>query len=177
MKMGKNVVLVGFMGTGKSRVGRILAGRMGRRFVDLDEEIVGQNNISINEIFERYGEDRFRELESEAVKRVSSMEDLVISTGGGVLIRLENVKMLKQNGVLIRLEASAEEILRRVEGKTHRPLLNVDDKMGAIEKKLEERRRFYDLADLSVDTEKGGPDMIAEEVFRVFSDFVKDGRD
>ncbi len=175
--MGKNVVLVGFMGTGKSRVGRILAGRMGRRFVDLDEEIVRQKNISINEIFERYGEDRFRELESEAVKRVSSMEDLVISTGGGVLIRLENVKRLKENGVLICLEASAEEILRRVGGRTHRPLLNVDDKIEAIKKKIEERRRFYDLADLSVDTEKGGPDLIAEEVFRVFSDFVKDGRD
>ena len=175
--MGKNVVLVGFMGTGKSRVGRILAKKMGRRFVDLDGEIVRERGMSINEIFERYGEDYFRELESEAVKGVSSMEDLVISTGGGVLVRPENVERLKKNGVLICLTASAREILRRVGGRTDRPLLNVDDKIGTIEKKLEERRRFYDLADLSVDTEKGGPDLIAEEVFRAFSDLVRDGRD
>ncbi|MBN1573932.1 MAG: shikimate kinase [Deltaproteobacteria bacterium] len=175
--MGKNVVLVGFMGTGKSRVGSILARKMRRRFIDLDDEIVRQSGISIKEIFDRYGEDRFRELESEAVRRVSSMEDLVISTGGGVLIREENVEMLKQNGVLVCLEASAGEILRRVGGRTHRPLLNVEDKIGAIEEKIEERRRFYAFADLSVDTEKGGPDMIAAEVFKAFSDYVKDGRD
>jgi shikimate kinase len=175
--MGKNVVLVGFMGTGKSRVGKILAAKMGRKFVDLDEEIVERCGININEIFTRYGEDRFRELESEEVRRVSAMEDIVISTGGGVLIKSANVEKLRQNGVLVCLTASAGEILRRVGGRTHRPLLNVEDRLGAIEEKLEERRRLYDLADISVDTETGGADMIADEVLKAFSDFVRDGRD
>lgn len=171
--MGKNVVLVGFMGTGKSAVGRIVAKRMGREFVDLDEEIVKGNGMSINEIFEKYGEGRFRDLESKKIGEFSSKEDLVIGTGGGALIRKENVENLKKNGVLICLTASPREILRRVGGHTHRPLLNVEDKVGEIERRLTERRKFYGHAHVSIDTDRGEKEAIASEVIEAFEEYLR----
>lgn len=171
--MGKNVVLVGFMGTGKSVVGKILAEKMERKFVDLDEEIVKDVGMTINDIFEYYGEDHFRDLESKKIEGLSSKDNLVIATGGGALIREENVERLREKGVLICLTASAKEILRRVENQTHRPLLNVEDKVAEIERRLKERQIIYSLADMSIDSERGREAEIAGEVFRAFEGFSK----
>jgi shikimate kinase len=158
-------------------VGRIVAERMGRKFVDLDEEIVKESGMSINVIFEKYGEPRFRDLESEKIKEFSLKEDLVIATGGGALIREENVERLRKRSVLICLTASPREILKRVGRQTHRPLLNVEDKVGEIERRLEERRKIYDLAHISIDTDKGGKEQIAGEVLEAFEEFLKNETD
>lgn len=174
--MEKNIVLVGFMATGKSMVGRAVAKKMRRQFVDIDEEIVRNSKMSISEIFEKYGEDRFRVLESETIEKFSSDKRLVIATGGGALIREENVDRLKKNGVLICLTASPEEILKRVGTDTNRPILNVDDKVATIERKLEERQRYYALSDISLDSGIGGVDEIAGNVIKAFLEFVKDGK-
>ncbi len=173
--MEKNIVLVGFMGTGKSMVGMAVAKKMGRKFIDIDKEIVRNSKMSINEIFEKYGEDRFRVLESEAIEKISSGDNLVIATGGGALIREENVTRLKKNGVLICLTASPKEILKRIGGDVSRPILNVVDKVATIERKLEERHRYYALSDISLDSEKGGVGEIAEGVIETFLEFAKDG--
>ena len=174
--MEKNIVLVGFMGTGKSMVGIAVAKKMGRKFIDTDKEIVRNSRMSINEIFEKYGEDRFRVLESEVIEKISLEKNLVIATGGGALIQKENVDRLKQNGVLICLTASPKEILRRVGGDTNRPILNVVDKVAMIERKLEERHRYYALSDISLDSEKGDVGIIAGDVIKTFLEFVKNGK-
>ena len=174
--MEKNIVLVGFMATGKSMVGRAVAKKLGRKFIDIDEEIVRNSKMSISEIFKKYGEDRFRALESEAIEKFSSEKRLVIATGGGALIREENVDRLKKNGVLICLTASPEVILKRVGTDTNRPILDVVDKVLTIERKLEERQRYYALSDISLDSEIGDVDEIAENVIKAFLEFVKDGK-
>jgi shikimate kinase len=174
--MEKNIVLVGFMATGKSMVGRAVAKKMGRQFVDIDKEIVINSKMSISEIFEKYGEDRFRAMESEAIEKFSSEKNLVIATGGGALIRERNVNSLKKNGVLICLTASTKEILKRVGTDTNRPILNVEDKVLTIARKLDERMRYYALADISLDSEIGDVDEIAGNVIKAFLEFTKYGK-
>ncbi|MGB9846123.1 MAG: shikimate kinase [Desulfotomaculales bacterium] len=161
----KNIVLIGFMGTGKTAVGRRLAGRLGREFVDTDAEIERVTGKSIPQIFARDGEKRFRSEERLVIQKFSRREGLVISTGGGAVLDLENVADLKRNGVLICLKADPEVIYQRVKGKKHRPLLlkkgNLKDQ---ILKLLDERKLSYDVADYTVDTSQRPPDRVVDEI-------------
>ena len=110
--MEKNIVLIGFMGTGKTAVGTRLARRLGREFVDTDNEIEQITGMTIRDIFYKEGEIRFRSEEALIVKRLAERTGLVIATGGGV-INPDNLHLLKQNGILICLEADPEDILKR----------------------------------------------------------------
>jgi len=112
--MEKNIVLIGFMGTGKTAVGTRLAQRMGREFIDTDKEIERITGITIRDICYKSGETRFRSEESLVVKRLADRTGLVIATGGGAVINPENLELLKRNGILVCLEADPEDILRRV---------------------------------------------------------------
>lgn len=152
MWSGKNIVLTGFMGTGKSSVGRRLARKLGLRFVDTDDLITDQAGISIREIFEGYGEDKFREVERQVVRRVSDEKGLVIATGGGVVLNRENMEDLRKNGIIICLTASPEKIMERTGGKDSRPLLNAEERENKVREMLEYRRPFYADADISIDT-------------------------
>ncbi len=149
----KNIVLIGFMGTGKSAVGRRLAARLGREFVDTDEEIERVTGKTIPQIFAREGEIRFRSEEALVVKKVAARENLVVATGGGVVLNPENVRALQQNGVLIGLVADPGVIYRRVKRKRNRPLLNgPGDILTRIKELLAARADAYAVAEFTVDT-------------------------
>ncbi|MDO4539786.1 MAG: shikimate kinase, partial [Syntrophomonadaceae bacterium] len=124
MESGKNLILVGFMGSGKSATGLRLAQKIKWDFVDMDREIERITHMSVAELFRRYGEVRFRSEEKLLVGKLCARERLVIATGGGVLAQEENLRLLQQCGTLIYLEASPQEIFKRVSRKKNtRPLL------------------------------------------------------
>jgi shikimate kinase len=148
----KNIVLVGFMGTGKTAVAKALSRRLGMRYVSTDEVIEKKAKRTIAEIFSTDGEEYFRRLETDAVRQASGLQDAVIDAGGGVVIKEENVGLLKKSGAIICLTASVDVILERTKGKQHRPLLNVRDPGKKIEELLKSRASYYAKADFAIDT-------------------------
>ncbi len=152
VKKTPNIVLVGFMGTGKTSVGKRLATQLRMRYVDTDDIIERDSGRRISNIFEEDGEAAFRELETEAVLKVSKWHNSVISTGGGVVLKEANMIALKQNGVVFCLTATPEEIYQRVGHQTHRPLLQTPDPLAKIRSMLAERRPYYEQADYMVRT-------------------------
>ncbi|WP_333654172.1 shikimate kinase [Dissulfurispira sp.] len=160
----KNIVLTGFMGTGKTEVGRILSRKLGYVLVDADTEIEKEQGITITEIFKQYGEPKFREIESNVIKRLSEIKNAVISTGGGAVLRQENMDNLRKNGVIICLTASPETILKRTSNNNDRPLLQVDNPLQKIKELLEFRKPYYEKADIMIDTEGKSPIEVAEEI-------------
>ena len=152
------------MGTGKTQVGRELARVLGWRLIDVDNEIVKSRNMSINEIFGKFGEPEFRDIETEMIKKISERKNVIIATGGGAVLRQENMDVLRENGVIVCLTATPETILGRTSSNSERPLLQVDNPMQAIKELLELRRPFYEKADILLDTEDKSPFQIAEEI-------------
>lgn len=147
-----NLILTGFMGTGKSAVGREVARRLGRSFVDMDAEIEARAGKSIPRIFAECGEAAFREMEGVLCKELSMRDNLVISTGGGTLVDPENRALMMANGLVVCLNATPEAILRRVGHKDARPLLDVDDPRAEIERLLTARREAYTSIPWQIDT-------------------------
>jgi len=160
----KNIILTGFMGTGKTAVAKELSSLLNLKMVDIDNEIEKAEGITINEIFERYGESKFRDIETEMIKKISPEKNLIISTGGGVVLREENIRMLKENGIIICLIASPETIFERTKNNSDRPLLKVSDPLKKIKELLEFRMPFYKKADIIINTEGKTPLQIAEEI-------------
>jgi len=148
----KNIYLVGFMGTGKSTVGKALAKVLNKEFKDLDELIEERENRKIVEIFEKFGEQYFREVETAVVRDISEKEDLVIATGGGVVVNEENFSLLKKSGTLITLVASPETIYERIKDSIERPLLNVENPLDTIKRMMFERAYYYIKSDFIVET-------------------------
>lgn len=163
-----NIILVGFMGTGKTSVGRRLSHRLGMTYVDTDEIIEKTTGRCITDIFVHKGESYFRELESEAVHQVSGLDKHVISTGGGVVLRTENLAMLKRNGVVFCLSATSEEIWARVKNETHRPLLKAPDPVEKIREMLKARQAHYALADYTIQTDGVPIEQVTDEIIEVF---------
>lgn len=148
----KNIVLIGFMATGKSTVGRRLAQCLRRTFVDTDKEIEAVTGKTIAQIFAKDGEKRFRSEENLIVKKLVSREGLVIATGGGLVLNPGNFRLLGENGIIIALTAPPDIIFQRVKGKKQRPLLTKGDLRENINRLLQERQGIYQKADLIVDT-------------------------
>ena len=147
-----NIVLVGFMGTGKTSVGRRLASQLRMRYVDTDDIIERDSGRRISNIFSEDGEPAFRDLESEAVHKASKLYNHVISTGGGAVLREANMEALKRSGIIFCLTATPDEIYRRVRHQTHRPLLQTPDALAKIRSMLAERHPYYAEADYMVRT-------------------------
>ncbi|AET66679.1 shikimate kinase [Desulfosporosinus orientis DSM 765] len=176
----RNIVLIGFMGTGKSTVGKRLAQSLAWDFVDTDYEIGAVTDLSVSEIFRRYGETRFRSEESIVVDRISRQERLVIATGGGTALNPANWSALAENGVIIALHATLDAILARIGHKNDRPLLKGPKE--AIEKLWIERQKCYAQADYIVDTSQKTVDEVVREILALlermakneFSDVAKD---
>ncbi len=166
--MGKNIVLIGFMGTGKSSVGLRLAEKLKMEFVDMDREIEKVAGLSISNLFRLHGEVRFRSEEKLMAKKLGKRSDLVIATGGGVVLDEENIKTLRENGILICLDASAKDIFRRVSRKKRvRPLLKKNFRVEDIEKMLEERAEFYSCADYRVNTSGKDFNTVVNEIIEL----------
>jgi len=162
-----NIVLLGFMGTGKSSVGRELADRLQLEFVDIDEDIVGKCGCSIPDLFEEKGEETFREIESDSIRYWSSRNSVVISCGGGAVTNPENLELLSENGTLICLTANADTVLARVGADTNRPLLKAPDRKERIQKLLEERAPLYEQIKHRVCTDNKTLDQVVDEVLKI----------
>jgi shikimate kinase len=164
--MKASIALIGFMGAGKTAVGKVLAKRLGKEFVELDLLIERRTGKSIPEIFQQDGEVVFRELEIEVTKEVSRNKNLVIACGGGLVLNKLNIDRLRQESIIVYLTASPRTILKRVlsEGET-RPLLNMPDKMLSIKELLRFREPFYErAADIKMDTSRRDVDAVAEQI-------------
>lgn len=146
------IILIGFMGTGKSTVGRIAAKRLGVPFVDADRQIEREQGMTIPDIFREKGEAAFRAMETETLKRLLAGGRRVIATGGGAVLAEENRAAMKAGGTVVALKASPQTIIRRVKGDGSRPLLagNVADNVLRL---YEQRKTAYDFADLIIDTD------------------------
>lgn len=168
----RQLILTGFMGTGKTEVGRILAGRLDRRFVDTDQLVEQEAGLSIPHIFERHGEEYFRNLETGALKSLAGQEpgSLVVATGGGVALREKNRNLLKKMGLIFLLRAPAEVIHRRTSKTGNRPLLQNSDPARTIEKMLEEREPCYRDCDFEIDTTAKTPRQVASEIISCLND-------
>jgi shikimate kinase len=152
MEKKNNIVLCGFMATGRSSVGKKLAEIMGLEFVDLDAAIEAEEGLSIPRIFAERGEPAFRELESRMVERMMNRTGLVISTGGGTVVNPRNMETLKSRGVVVALTADIPTILRRAGSGDDRPLLQAEDREERIRELLLKRAPFYAQADMTIDT-------------------------
>lgn len=161
-----NIVLTGFMGAGKTTVGRMLAARLGWNFIETDEMIERRTGMSISQIFQLHGEAYFRQMESEVVRELArvSRESSVIATGGGVVLRPDNISALRSAGVIVYLDVTPEEAWQRLRGKKDRPLLQEGCLEERIRALLQERREQYLDSDFQVKTEGKKPVEIVEEI-------------
>jgi shikimate kinase len=168
-----NIILCGFMGTGKSTIGRIVASRLGWQFVDTDHVIEARQGKTIREIFESEGEDSFRQLETDLCKELSTWTKHVVATGGGIVLRPENRMLLKQAGMTICLEAPAEEIFRRLQHATNRPLLAGPDPQQRIKELMEARAEAYGSLPYHLSTTGCKPSDTANLVIRLWKSHRK----
>lgn len=164
--MKTNVALIGFMGTGKTAVGKVLAEKLGRKFVELDSLIEQKAGKSIPDIFQQDGETAFRELEIEVTKEVSRGESLVVACGGGIVLNKINIDRLRQQSRIVYLTASLGVILKRVSGEAgERPLLKAANRALNTRELLDFRKPFYErAADITIDTSKLDIDSVAEQI-------------
>ena len=148
-----NLALIGFMGTGKTTVGRLVAEQLGFEFLDTDELIQARTGRTIADIFAKEGEPAFRALEKQIVQELSAREKTVISTGGGLPTNPENLAALKSFALVVCLWASPEKIWERVRNQSHRPLLHDADPQKKIRELLAVREPFYKQADVLINTD------------------------
>jgi len=163
-----NIILVGFMGTGKNAVGRLLAKQLGMEFVDMDALIEQKENRPISEIFAKSGEPYFRKVEKQMAKEVAAGDNSVIVAGGGVVLDEDNIKALKENGIMFCLTASPQTILDRTKRYQHRPLLNVEDPAARIGELLGKRAVCYARADHQIDTDNLKPEEVARKIIGIW---------
>ena len=163
-----NVVLIGYRGTGKSTVGKVVAARLGRQIVSTDQEIVRRAGSSIPDIVAAHGWDYFRDLESAVCQDLAGRDNLVIDTGGGAILREHNVEVLKRNGRLIWLTASVETIASRIGSDTQRPsLTGTKSHVEEIRDVLTDRLpRYQAAADVTIATDNRSIDELAATIMR-----------
>ena len=164
----ENIVLAGFMGTGKTSVGGLISQELNMEYVNTDDLIEKKVGMSINDIFSKKGKPHFRQVESEVIKEVSQKDNSLIDAGGGVVINELNVNNLKQKGIIFCLNATPEEILKRTKKYSHRPLLNVADPLAEIKKILKNRIEYYKRAEYQSDTTDKTADEVSKEIIEIY---------
>ena len=160
----RNIVLTGFMGSGKTSVGKLIAEKTGRAFIDTDDLIEQRAGKSIPRIFAEEGESAFRNLETEAVQRAAQTHARVIATGGGAVMRPQNRKALRKTGEIVFLDAPIEVIFQRIQNDGSRPLLEADNPLMKARALLEKRRPVYLQADMTVDTQRLTIEQTADKI-------------
>lgn len=164
----KNVVVIGFMGSGKSMVSKELENLLGMPIVATDAEIVAREGCEVNELFRDKGESYFREVERDVIRLTAQRDGVIIDCGGGVVLDPVNIQNLKTTGVVFYLSASPEYIYNQIKGMTHRPLLNVPDPLGRIRELMDQRRPLYQAqADVMIDANRSVRE-IAEDIAERF---------
>lgn len=152
--MKDNIMLIGFMGAGKTTVSRELSKMTGRREIDMDAYIVDREGMAIKDIFDKYGEEYFRKKETESLLEIMDMDELIVSCGGGVVAKDENVEHMKNRGVIVLLTATPQTILERVKNSTDRPILNGNMNIEFITELMNKRKdRYLSVADVIVETD------------------------
>ena len=170
-QLSANIVLVGFMGTGKSAVGRVIAQKLEFHFIDTDDVIEQTSKAKISDIFAEHGEDYFRDLESQAVKSVALMKNQVVATGGGVVLRSSNIDLLRTGGPIFCLNATPKAIWDRVRSSRSRPLLRGPEPLKKIETLLDKRAPYYALADHQIETTGVSVDRVADEIISYMENY------
>ena len=163
----RNIILVGFMGTGKTTVAKILSGKNNFQLLDMDELIESSENKSISRIFKEEGESYFRGLERILVKKLSQKTKTIISTGGGIILNPKNIIDFSQSGLVVCLTASEKTIFKRIKNDNNRPLL-IDHKENQIKKLLNERRSLYESIPFTIRTDDLTPEKISEKIIEQY---------
>ena len=159
-----NIIITGFMGSGKTTIGRKLAKLIEYSFVDTDSEIEDDQGCSVSEIFKYGGEECFREMETRLLEKLKNIDNSVIATGGGIVLSEENRKMLKGIGKRVYLRVPEEELARRLKNDRNRPLLMNNNPEIAVQGMLKERGLLYEQAECIIDTTQRSPHQIATEI-------------
>lgn len=159
-----NIILIGFMGVGKTTVGKLLAQRVGYRFVDVDQVIEKETGFSIPEIFSRYGEGYFRQLEKQAIRRLLTPSGIVLATGGGAVMDPSNFSFLMENGCVVALDAREETLWERLKSCKDRPMLYSDNPREKMRALLEMRRPVYYKAHFVVRVDGKSPKEVVDEI-------------
>ncbi|NLB40894.1 MAG: shikimate kinase [Clostridiales bacterium] len=159
-----NIFLIGFMGTGKTTLGRMLADRTGMKFIDLDFLIVEQTGKNIAKIFEDEGEARFRMKEREVLSGYIAQSNQVFSTGGGIVLNPSNVELMKENGIVIALKANVDTLWERLKNTTNRPLLKDENPKEALQRLFQQRIKIYDDAHISIQVDEHSPAELVQEI-------------
>jgi|SRR5436190_4285442 len=164
-KRGDAIVLIGFMGAGKSSVGRTLARMTDLGRFDTDEMIANRFGLSISEIFEAHGEHKFREAETEALRQLAGKGQSIVVTGGGIVLRRENVALLRELGTVFYLSAEEDILFARISRRTTRPLLQTANPRATLRELLAARLPLYDsAADVEVDTSRLKHEEVAKKI-------------
>lgn len=164
--LDRPLILTGFMGSGKSSVGRILADRLDWPFIDLDAEIVARAGRSINDIFAQDGEQAFRSMESTCLKQVIDGGRAVTATGGGIVISDDNRRLMRTHGVVVNLVVSLQQVLERLHGASDRPLFAGSNSANSVKLLMDGREQFYADADIRIDTDGKSVEDVAAEILR-----------
>lgn len=164
----KCIALIGFMATGKSSIGPLLARELEYDFIDTDAMVEAELGRPVSDIFTELGEDAFRDAEHEALKKALNMENIVLSTGGGIILFKRNRKLLAEKAFVVSLSAEPETIYRRVKDDDTRPLLKCEDPLLRIRQMLAERQAYYDVCDFKISTETWSAEACAQKIIEVY---------
>ena len=163
--MGKNIVLIGFIGTGKSTIGKSIACRSGKTLIEIDDMITGSAGKTRAEIFTEGGEDLFREIEADQIQKAALQNDVIISCGGGAVLLQENVERLKENGIMILLTASLDTVMKRTKNEARRTISGCCQDPMAVYQLMKEREDLYKAAaDIIIDTDNRTVNEIVDEI-------------
>lgn len=160
-----NLIFIGFMGTGKTSISNLLSKKLNTKLIDIDILIEENKKMSISQIFEKLGEDSFRNFETETLKSLHDIKNTIISCGGGIILRKENVEHLKKIGTVILLKSKPETILNRLKNTVDRPLLNNNMNLEFIKNKMNERELLYENAkDFVIYNENKTIEFVVDEI-------------
>jgi len=173
MNLVSNIILCGFMGTGKSAVGQAVSKELGLTFLDTDRLIEKRSNKSVADIFREEGEDAFRYYENKLVGELGYLKNLVIATGGGMILSPGNYAQLEAIGIMILLRATPETIFARIADSRRRPLLSNSDLKYAIEDLLAKRSPIYDKIKYKIDTDSMDIRQVSQKVIDIYKDYYE----
>jgi shikimate kinase len=169
LQPSKTIVLVGLMGCGKSTIGRRLAKCLKMRFIDLDEHIENTVKMSITEIFTKYGEHAFRDMELGEIKQILDSEPIILATGGGAFINDEIRKLIKNSAVSVWISADLSTLLERVSRRNTRPLLENGNKEEIMRQLMQKRYPIYQQADIEVNSGQGSHDVVVRKIIEALN--------